>query len=89
MALGAGRRRVMREVVGRGLALAATGFALGLPAAVLLARVLRGMLVGVGPADAATHAGAAVVLLGTALLAAWLPARRAAGVDAAAALRSS
>jgi predicted permease len=89
MALGAGRRRVLRDVVGRGLALAGLGFVLGLPAAVLLARLLRGALVGVGPGDVATHAGAAAVLLGAAVLAGWLPARRAAGVDPAAALRGS
>jgi putative ABC transport system permease protein len=79
---------VLRDVVGRGLALAGLGFALGLPAAVAAGRLLRGMLIGVGPGDAATHAAAAAVLLAAALLAAWLPARRAAGVDPAAALRS-
>jgi predicted permease len=87
MALGAARARVVRDVVGRGLALAGLGFLLGLPAAVTLAALLGGMLYGVGPADVTTHAAAAGVLLATALLAGWMPARRAAGVDPAAALR--
>jgi predicted permease len=87
MALGAARARVVRDVVGRGLALAGLGFLLGLPAAVMLAALLGGMLYGVGPADVATHAAAAGVLLAAALLAGWMPARRAAGVNPAAALR--
>jgi ABC-type antimicrobial peptide transport system permease subunit len=87
IALGAARARVVRDVVGRGLALAGLGFLLGLPAAVMLAALLGGMLYGVGPADVATHAAAAGVLLAAALLAGWMPARRAAGVNPAAALR--
>jgi ABC-type lipoprotein release transport system permease subunit len=53
----------------------------------MLAALLGGMLYGVGPADVATHAAAAGVLLAAALLAGWMPARRAAGVNPAAALR--
>jgi len=87
LALGADAARVSRMIVGRGVALAATGVVVGLAAALALTRVMRGVLFGVGPDDPWTFAAVALVLVGTAALASWLPARRAASVDAAVALR--
>ena len=88
MALGASRRDVRRLIVGQGARLAALGLALGLAAAYLLTPVLASLLFGVTATDPATFAGAALGLLAVALGAAWLPARRAARRDPAAALRA-
>ncbi len=87
MSLGARPADIARMVLGDGLALAAVGLALGLGAALALGRVLRHQLVGVAPSDPVALAGAAAVLLGAALLAAWLPARRAARLDPTDAIR--
>ncbi|HEU4631338.1 MAG TPA: ABC transporter permease [Gemmatimonadaceae bacterium] len=81
MALGAQRGQVVRHVVGQGLRLAAVGLALGLGGALLSARVLASALVGVTPRDPAVYALVAAVLAATALVAALVPARRAAAVD--------
>jgi putative ABC transport system permease protein len=88
MALGAQQRDVLGLVVGQGSRLAAVGLLLGVPAAFGLARLLRGALYGVTPSDVATFVGVVGVLGGVALLASWLPARRAAHVDPAQALRA-
>jgi predicted permease len=88
IALGAPASSVLWMFVGRGLALTAGGLAVGLGAALLLTRFIAGILYGVKPADPATFAGVAAVLLGVAALASWLPARRAARVDPVVALRS-
>ena len=88
MALGAAQETVLRLVVGDGMRLAAAGIVLGLGLAVALSRVLRGMLFGVSAFDPVAYAGLTVVLAGVALLASWLPARRAARVDPATALRA-
>ncbi len=74
-------------VIRRGLTLTAIGLAAGLLAALPLTRLLAGLLYGVRPHDPATYLAVPPVLLGAALLASWIPARRAARVDPAVALR--
>lgn len=87
MALGAAREQVLGLVLKEGLSLALIGSALGLVGAVLVGRAMQGMLYGVGAIDISAFAGVAAVLLGTALLACYIPARRAARVDPMVALR--
>jgi ABC-type antimicrobial peptide transport system permease subunit len=87
LALGAPRALIFRMVAGRALKLAGIGVAAGALSCVGLRHVLAAALYGIGPNDAATLAGAIVVLLAAALAAAWIPARRATRVDAMAALR--
>lgn len=88
IALGAGPGAVQRLVLGRGLALAAIGLVVGLGAAAGLTRLLRSVLFETGPCDPATYIAVTVGLLVVALLACWLPAKRAAQVDPAEALRA-
>jgi putative ABC transport system permease protein len=87
MALGAERDDVARLVVGHGAMLAALGTASGLPAAWASARWIASLLYGVDAYDPATTAETALVLIGVALLASYLPARRALRVDPMVALR--
>jgi len=87
MALGAERADVRRMVVRQGLWLAAVGVGLGLLGAVGLTRLIASLLYGVRPVDPPTYGIVALSLAGVALLASWLPARRAAGVDPAVTLR--
>lgn len=88
LALGAQRWDVLRLVLGEGFRLTAFGIALGLGAAFVARRVIANLLFGVTPADPLTF-GAMTVLLGAiALLACWLPARRATRVNPIEALRS-
>ena len=87
MALGARARRVAAEVVGEGAALAAVGVGLGLAGALVLSRALRSLLFGVSASDPLVLAAGAAVLLAVALLASWIPARRAVRVDPSEALR--
>lgn len=87
VALGAASGALVRLVMARALALAAVGTALGIGVSVALGAALRGLLYGVGPASPGTLVPASALLLGAALLAAWLPARRAARVDAMVSLR--
>jgi putative ABC transport system permease protein len=88
VALGAAPARVQRAVVSEGARLAAIGLVIGLAAALALTRVLSSLLYGVGSHDPLTFIGVAFVLGATALLACYIPARRAARVDPMVALRS-
>jgi macrolide transport system ATP-binding/permease protein len=88
MALGARARDVRMLVVRRALALTLAGLGLGLAGALAATRVLAAFLVDVSPTDPATLGSVAVLFTAVALLASWLPARRAAAVDPMRALRS-
>lgn len=88
MALGAAPADVARMVVGQGLKLALFGLGTGFFAALALGRYLSSQLFGVRPDDPATFAAVAVLLAGVALLACYLPARRAARLEPASVLRS-
>jgi len=88
MGLGAGAGGVMRMVLRQGLILAAIGATLGLVGAVGLARLMEGIIFGVNPVDPLTYASVTVVLMGIALVASYLPARRAARVDPLEAIRT-
>ena len=87
MALGAQAKGVVRMIVRHAMTLAAVGVVAGGFGAVALGRVLRSQLFGVGIADPITFAGVIAVLLGSAAVASYLPARRAAAVDPANVLR--
>ena len=87
MALGAAPNRIFQLVVGQGLRLSAIGIAAGLIGAFGLTRLLRAMLVGVQPTDPVTFGVVAILFLLVAALASWVPARRAAALDPARALR--
>ena len=87
IALGATRRDVLRLILQQGIVLAAIGAVLGLAAAVGLTRVMSSLLHGVAPTDITTFALASVVLVAMALLASYVPSRRAAKVDPMVALR--
>jgi predicted permease len=87
MALGAAPSRILRLVVGHGLALSAAGLAAGLVAAFVLTRGMNRMLVGVSATDPLTFVVMAVVFIVIAGVSSWLPARRAAALDPTTALR--
>lgn len=87
IALGATPRAVAGMVTRQGLTLTGAGIAAGLVLFALVARFIRSLLYGVAPSDPVTLAGVAVVLVGVAMLASWIPARRAARVDPMEALR--
>jgi predicted permease len=87
MAVGAAPTQIFQLVVGQGLRLSGIGIAAGLIGAFVLTRLLRAMLVGVHPADPATFGVVAILFLFVAAVASWLPARRAAALDPARALR--
>jgi len=87
MALGASRRNIADPILREALLLAALGVAIGVPVALTLARFIKSQLYGVAPTDPVTLIGAGVLLIAVAVLAAWIPARRAAKVDPMAALR--
>ena len=89
VALGAARRDVLRLIVGQGTALAVAGSAIGLVAALAATRVLRSLLFDVAPFDPPTYVLVVVLLSLTAIVASWIPARRAARVDPVEALRES
>jgi putative ABC transport system permease protein len=88
MALGARAADVRSLVVGQALRMGAAGLAIGLAGAVLVARVLDSLLFGVTAGDPLTFAGVSAALLAVLLIAAYLPARRATGVDPMVALRA-
>jgi hypothetical protein len=88
VALGADRASVLGLVLGQGARLALLGIAVGLIAAAAAARLLEGMLYNVGAYDPVAFVGVPVLLAAVALLAVYLPARRAAGVEPMRALRA-
>jgi putative ABC transport system permease protein len=87
LALGAQATNVLKLILGQGLKLAIVGVALGLLAAIAFTRLLKGLLFGISASDPLTFALIAVLLVGVALLACWIPARRATKVDPLEALR--
>jgi predicted permease len=87
MALGATRRDIARPVLREALWLAGLGIGIGLPTALAMSRLIQNQLYGVIPTDPVSLIGASALLLAVAVLAAWLPARRAARVDPMVALK--
>jgi len=87
MALGALPRDVLKDVLRRGMVLTGLGLLAGIAAAFAITRLIGSMLVNVGTADPVTFGGAALFLVGVALLANYVPARRATKVDPMVALR--
>jgi putative ABC transport system permease protein len=87
LALGAERGKILRLILHQGLRLALIGAAVGLPAGLMGSRLIAGLLYGVRPTDPLTFAAVAILFLLVALLACYLPARRATKVDPMIALR--
>jgi putative ABC transport system permease protein len=87
MALGAGGADVMKMVVGQGMRLVLLGVGLGLGGAGALTRLLKSVLIGVTASDPLSFAVVALLMIAVALLACWIPARRAMKVDPMIALR--
>lgn len=88
MALGAQAGDVRRMFVRQGLVLTIIGTAVGIGLAIALVRVISGLLFGVGPLDPVTYASVSCALIAIALLATFVPARRASRVDPVVALRA-
>jgi ABC-type antimicrobial peptide transport system permease subunit len=88
IALGAQRERVLRLVLRQGVLLAGIGIVAGLGLALAVTRLLERMLYGVPGTDFVALGAATLALVGAAVVASWIPARRAAGVDPMVALRS-
>ncbi len=89
MALGANRAEVFRLLLSQGLRLTALGIALGLVASLAASRIMASLVYGVTTTDPLTFAGVAVILTLVAISAAYVPARRASGIDPQVALRDS
>ena len=87
LALGAQRADILKMVLRQGLSLAIAGAAVGLLGALIVARLMAGLLYGVRPTDPLTFGGVAILLISVALLACYIPARRAMRVDPMVALR--
>jgi len=87
MALGAGQDRVLAQVMREGMSLALVGLALGLCGAISVGRLMKGMWYQVGAIDPAAFSAVSVVLLASALVACYVPARRATQVEPMQALR--
>ena len=81
LTLGAQRADILRLIVGEGVVLATVGVILGVAGGLLATRLLRSWLFEIGPGDPLTFSAAAAALVGVALIASYLPARRAASVD--------
>jgi ABC-type antimicrobial peptide transport system permease subunit len=88
MALGAQRHNVLSLVIGKGVRLALVGCVIGLAGGLSLTRFVSSLLYGVTPADPLTFATVMMLLMVVAVLASWLPARRAARVDPMETLRT-
>jgi ABC-type antimicrobial peptide transport system permease subunit len=88
MALGAGRGNLLSLVISQGLKLALIGLGVGLLGAIALTRLMGALLYEIKPNDPLTYLIVSLVLMGVALMACWLPARRATRVDPMMALRS-
>ncbi len=88
MALGAGQSEIIKLVVGQGMRLVLVGVAVGFVAALLLTRLIQTLLFGTKAADPVTFSAVAILLVIVGLIACYVPARRAAGVDPVLALRS-
>jgi ABC-type antimicrobial peptide transport system permease subunit len=87
MALGAAQKTVVQMIMGQGVALAAAGLVLGLIGALALNRVMSSLLFGIAPTDPTTFVAVAATIVFVAMLACFLPARRAAKVDPMVVLR--
>ena len=87
VALGAQQNEVLTLIIGEGMKLALAGAVIGLAGALALSRLMRSLLYEVTPSDPATFCGVSILLLAVALIACWLPARRAGKVDPMVALR--
>jgi ABC-type antimicrobial peptide transport system permease subunit len=88
MALGAGRRDVLRLVLARAIRIVAAGLLAGLAGGVVVTRVLQRFLFEVTPTDPIAFAAVTLLLMAVGLMAAWLPARRATRIDPTTALRA-
>ena len=87
IALGASRQDILGSVLQQGLQLAVAGAAVGFAGALLVSRLMAGLLYGVKPSDPPTFAGVTALFIGVALFACYMPARRATQIDPIAALR--
>src|SRR5579859_5363502 len=87
LALGAERKRILQLILREGFRLAISGAVVGIVCALIVSHLMAGLLYGVRPADPVTFAGVAFLLLGVALLACYIPARRALRIDPLVALR--
>jgi len=88
LALGAPSSSIRGAVLRRGAVVAAVGVLAGVPGALALTRLMRGMLYGVTPADPMTYIGGCVLLIAVALLASWIPAHWATRIEPVVALRA-
>lgn len=88
LALGGTPRDVLRLVVGQGMKVVAGGVLFGLAGALVLTRLISSLLFGIGGGDPLTHGLVTILLLGVALVACWVPARRACSVQPAVVLRT-